>query len=138
MLASDISSALKDYGRSRAQALDILLPPTFDDDLWSERLRSWFAACATAPWRATAQPDLETAVTDLVTLELACQSYVATTDGLEVTDRGGTLWACRTLSDLLEIVARHDAPRARKLAMLAVRTRNDRLQRIRFLIVSPT
>ena len=136
MLTSDITAALQDYGRSRAHALDSVLSPSFVEDIWPERLRSWFAACASSPWRAMGGPELETAVTDLVTLELACQSYVATADGLEVTDRGGTFWARRTLSDLLIIVARHDARRARELAALARRTRNDRLHRIRFLIVA--
>ena len=136
MSTPEFTMAVQEYGRSLAQALDTILPLSPGEDAWCDRLRSWFAACATAPWRAVRQPDLDTVVTDLVTLELSCQAFAATAEGLEVTDLGGTVWARRALAELLATVARHDPRTAGDLARLACRTRNDRLHRIRSLILA--
>ena len=136
MPTPDIIAAMQDYGQCHAHSLETLLPPPAEEGTWCERLRSWLAACETAPWRALRRPELETAVTDLVALELSCQAFAATQEGLEVTDRGGTLWARRALAELLGIVARHDARTGRDLARLARRTREARLHRIRTLILA--
>lgn len=131
----DLRVALQSYARSRIRSMEAILPP---DGAWSERLRSWLAACDTAPWRALSLPLLETAVSDLVTLELSAQSYALMEEGLEVRDVGGTVWSRRALADLLTILARHDPRTARDLAGLARRTREERLHRIRALIVART
>jgi hypothetical protein len=129
--------SLQDFGHKHLSALETLLSD-MDSRTWGERLRGWLNACALSPHTALQKAVLETAVVDLVTLELACQAYASEEEGLRLSDRGGTVWARRTLGDLLLLIGESDPKMARTLASLARGSRNERLGQIRSLVVART
>lgn len=129
--------SLQDFGHKHLSALETLLSD-MDSGTWGERLRGWLNACALSPHAALRQSALETAVVNLVTLELACQAYASEEEGLLLSDRGGTVWARRTLGDLLLLIGESDPRMARTLASLARRSRNERFGQIRSLVVART
>ena len=132
-----ILQSLGAFGHTYLPGLETLLS-TVDCRAWGERLRCWMTACANAERGASRYPTLETAVIDLVTLELACQSYAFAENGLRLTDRGGTVWARRALADLLLLLSERDTNTARQLASLAWSSRNARLDQIRSQIIERT
>ena len=132
-----ILQSLGAFGHTYLPGLETLLSNVNIGE-WGERLRCWMAACANADQGALCYPALKTAVVDLVTLELACQSYAFAENGLRLTDRGGTVWARRALADLLLLLSERDTNTARQLASLAWSTRNARLNQIRSQIIERT
>lgn len=125
--------ALQAFGQRNLTALRTLMPDP-DVPAWAGRLQGWLAVCALTPHAALRDAALENAVVDLITLELACQSYAPAKEGLQMTDRGGTVWTRRTLADLLLLLGEWDTKMARNLASLAQSSRNERLGQIRCLI----
>lgn len=134
---SQTLGSLQDFGQKHFSALETLLSNT-DSGTWGERLRGWLKAYTLSPHAALQQDVLETAVVDLVTLELACQAYATEEDGLRLADRGGTVRARRTLGDLLLLIGERDPKLARMLASLARSSRNQRLRQIRSLVLART
>jgi hypothetical protein len=134
---SQTLGSLQDFGQKHFSALETLLSNT-DSGTWGERLRGWLKAYTLSPHAALQQDVLETAVVDLVTLELACQAYALEEKGLRLSDRHGTACARRTLADLLQLIGERDPKMARKLASLAWNSRNERLGQIRSLIAART
>jgi len=129
--------SFQDFRHKHLSALEALLSD-MDSGTWGERLRDWLNACALSPHAALQKAVLETVVIDLVTFELACQAYALEEEGLRVSDRGGTVCARRTLGDLLLLIGEWDPKMARTLASLARASRNERLGRIRSLVVART
>lgn len=127
--------SLQAFGYKHLSALETLLSDT-DSGTWGERLRGWLTSCTLSPHAAHRQNVLETAVVDLVTLELACQAYASEEEGLRLADRGGTVWARKVLAELLLLLGERDPKLARKLASLARNSRNERLWQIRSLIAA--
>lgn len=129
--------SLRDFGHKHLSALETLLS-AIESGTWGERLRGWLTRCTISPHAALRQAALETAVVDLVTLELACQAYASEEEGLRLRDRGGTVRARKFLADLLLLLGERDPKLARKLASLARNSRNERLGQIRSLIAART
>ncbi|OWU68127.1 hypothetical protein [Phaeobacter sp. 22II1-1F12B] len=129
--------SLRDFGQKHLSALETLLS-AIDSGTWGERFRGWLTSCTHSPHAALRQNVLETAVVDLVTLELACQAYVPEENVLRLTDRGGTVWARQVLAELLLLLSEWDPKMARALASLARSSRNERLGQIRSLIAART
>ena len=134
---SQTLGSLQDFGQKHFSALETLLSDT-NSGTWGERLRGWLKAYTLSPDAALRQAALETAVVDLVTLELACQAYAPEEEGLRLSDRGGTVCARQVLADLLLLLGERDPKLARKLASLARSSRNERLGQIRSLIAART
>ncbi|MBR9765792.1 MAG: hypothetical protein GYB53_20305 [Rhodobacteraceae bacterium] len=126
--------SLRTFAQLNLKALETLLSNR-DSTITDERLQDWLSACALRPQTALQRDTLEAVVIDLVTLELSCQAYAETTNGLLLTDRGGTVWARRVQAELLLLLNRWEPRIARKLATLACNSRRDRLNQIRTLIV---
>lgn len=129
--------SLRDFGHKHLSALETLLSDK-DTGAWGERLHGWLTAIARSSHAALQRAALETAVIDLVTLELSCQSYAPENEGLRLVDRGGTVWARQVLAELLLLLGERDAKIARKLALLVRSSRNERLGQIRSLIDAQT
>jgi hypothetical protein len=130
----DKLDAIEGFGQRNLTSLQPLLAHVHDA-VWVERLKTWLTACALSPNSALRAAALEYAVVDLVTLELSRQSYTLADDGLQLTDRGGTLVVRRTLAELLLVLSTCDARSARQLAALACASRNERLEQIRSRII---
>ncbi|MGI3167266.1 hypothetical protein [Pseudooceanicola sp. 200-1SW] len=125
---------LQVYSHDRHAALDVLLPSAEQGRTWSFRLRNWLKNCAQDPPRAGTRTALETAVSDLVTLELTCLAASLSPEGLQLTDLGGTSWVRRAQAELLILVARYEPNTARALAEQMRALRTAQLRRLHLLL----
>lgn len=116
MFDPQLAEEARTHAARYAPQIEILLNTMRPGPAWADRLRGWFEDCRHLPALAFCRDRLETAVDDLVTLQLACEAVAADPAGLRITDRSGALCAAAVRAALLRLVADRDPALARHLA----------------------